>query len=49
MSQLPDHKIDKIMLCVSRPVANIINEVIGIDGVLDFRIIKGKYTMWFID
>ena len=34
VAQLPDHIVNQLMLCVSHPVADIINEALAINGVL---------------
>ena len=49
MTILPYHVIDNIMMFVTHRVAEIINEGLEICDALDFRIIKDKSKMWFID
>ena len=49
MSQLPDHIINEIMMCVSHLVADIINEGLELIEELDFIINKGDTKMRFID
>ena len=45
MAQLPNHIIDNIMFYVSHPTTDIISEALGINDVLDERIIKAAETM----
>ena len=49
MSIIPEIIIDKIMLFVNHPVADLINDGLVIVSELDLRIIKGETKMWFID
>ena len=49
MSIITEIKVNKIMLFVSQPVADLINDWLGIVNELDCRIIKDETELWFIE